>query len=303
MNKLFGNESEKTEAKKDLNWFKEQLDDIEMNTPRLWSHDSIWMLDRVNELLNQLDEPEVLSQEWIEENKKDSGVHYIDYYVPIGRLHDLLVPKPDAREQLEIAYKDILERGEFWFDDKRYVVVEKKTVEEEWVMEWLDNNDFYDHKTAETVLANAVDKGELGYYGTKYAVVEKPVIPKFVAEVIVEDKELGYDVYESIDLILGTNGGGLPSISNWVARNIDKYARAWLDGYTVEEEQKYYVLVRDEEYGGFWFLFKNKNGGISIGVNRDCSEVDWDTVKLTEQEIKDYDERYWAFKVPVEEVE
>jgi hypothetical protein len=95
-------------VKKDLNWFKERLDDIEMNSPSLWSHNSIWMLDRVNELLDQLDEPEVLSHEWIDENKKDSGVHYIGYYVPIGRLHDLLVPK---QEEVDRAYKNGYEKG------------------------------------------------------------------------------------------------------------------------------------------------------------------------------------------------
>lgn len=45
----------------DLNWFKEQLDDIEMNTPRLSSHDSIWMLNRVHELIDQQAKPEILS--------------------------------------------------------------------------------------------------------------------------------------------------------------------------------------------------------------------------------------------------
>ncbi len=81
----------------------------------------------------------------------------------------------------------------------------------------------------------------------------------------------------------------------------------WISGFIedlknlVEEEQKYYVSARDEEYGGFWFLSKNNSGDISIGVNRDWSEVDWDRLKLTEQEIKDYDERYWPFAEEVEE--
>lgn len=79
----------------------------------------------------------------------------------------------------------------------------------------------------------------------------------------------------------------------------------WISGFIedlknlVEEEQKYYVSARDGEYGGFWFLSKNNSGDISIGVNRDWSEVDWDRLKLTEQEIKDYDSRYWAFAKPV----
>lgn len=70
-----------------------------------------------------------------------------------------------------------------------------------------------------------------------------------------------------------------------------------------EKEQKYYVSARDEEYGGFWFLSKNNNGDISIGVNRDWSEVDWGRLKLTEQEIKDYNERYFALAKPVKELE
>ena len=83
----------------------------------------------------------------------------------------------------------------------------------------------------------------------------------------------------------------------------------WISGFIedlknlVEEEQKYYVSARDEEYGGFWFLSKNNSGDISIGVNRDWSEVDWESLKLTEEEIKDYDSRYWAFAKPVEEME
>ena len=50
-------------------------------------------------------------------------------------------------------------------------------------------------------------------------------------------------------------------IRKWVADNIDTFARAWLDGYEVEEERRYYVkitaaeqyLVRveDENFLGF----------------------------------------------------
>lgn len=44
--------------KKDMKWFKKKIDDIECNTPILWSHNSIWMLNRIHELYDQLDEPE-----------------------------------------------------------------------------------------------------------------------------------------------------------------------------------------------------------------------------------------------------
>ena len=59
-----------------------------------------------NQLRNELDEPEVLSQEWIDDNKKYSGVHNIGYYVPIDRLHDLLLPK---QEELEVKIQELIE--------------------------------------------------------------------------------------------------------------------------------------------------------------------------------------------------
>lgn len=83
--------SDETEVIKDLNWFKEQLDDIEMNTPRLSSHDSIWMLDRVNELLSQLDETEVLSQEWIDKNVVH--VRGLGDIIEAESVENLFVPK------------------------------------------------------------------------------------------------------------------------------------------------------------------------------------------------------------------
>ena len=126
---------------------------------------------------------------------------------------------------------------------------------------------------------------------------ELPVIPKYVADWIEDLKSKKINLLESIyDFTHGED------INNYMREQGNVLLRAWLDGYTVEEEQKYYVSERDEEYGGFWFLSKNNNGDISIGVNRDWSEVDWDRLKLTEQEIKDYDPRYWAFAVPVEEL-
>ena len=128
---------------------------------------------------------------------------------------------------------------------------------------------------------------------------ELPVIPKFVAEAIEEDKELGYDVYESIDLILGTNGGGLPSISDWVARNIDKYANAWLNGFTVEEEQKYIVKIPT-----------NENNDIPYVIVADSGDIWIDALpskyKLTEEEIRGLtkgDVLFEHFAVKVEELE
>lgn len=96
---------------------------------------------------------------------------------------------------------------------------------------------------------------------------------------------------------------------DWLVKHPEKYMRAWLDGYEVEEEPKYYVqlpflewneeaaeLEQTELYLGFDItsdetrFMTNKNG------YRDFK------TKLDEETIKSIDERYWQFAVPVEKV-
>src|SRR5699024_12079491 len=58
--------------------------------------------------INQLDEPEVLSQEWLDENKSSWTKLKIDgYYIPVEKLQNLLVPK---QEEVDQAYKDGYEK-------------------------------------------------------------------------------------------------------------------------------------------------------------------------------------------------
>ena len=92
---------------------------------------------------------------------------------------------------------------------------------------------------------------------------------------------------------------------NWMAIDSDEkeeqdlFARAWLDGFTVEEEQKYYVLNSEDET----MIRKNGSGvGTSLGI-KIKNWLNDESYKLTEQEIKDYDERYWPFRRKVEELE
>ena len=72
-------------------------------------------------------------------------------------------------------------------------------------------------------------------------------------------------------------------------------------GYRIEKEPKYYVLDSEE----IPLLEKSNNQtcktttGLSIYEDgRDNSRFE-----LTEQEIKDYDERFWAFSEPIEQVD
>src|SRR5699024_3464878 len=117
----FIEESEEKEVKKDLNWFKEKLELLKEIDRKMWeksepnsknqSHfnGSMATIDKVLDFLSQLDEPEVLSQEWLDENKSSWTKLKIDgYYIPVEKIQNLLVPK---QEEVDQAYKDGYEKG------------------------------------------------------------------------------------------------------------------------------------------------------------------------------------------------
>nr|DAW75952.1 MAG TPA: Protein of unknown function (DUF1642) [Caudoviricetes sp.] len=51
-------------------------------------------------------------------------------------------------------------------------------------------------------------------------------------------------------------------IRKWVADNIDTFARAWLDGYEVEEEKRYLVKIKATKH----YLVKDGNGKIFFSL-------------------------------------
>jgi len=205
------------------------------------------ILDSVLAIAKQLDEPEMLSQEWIEKHKEyvrmdPHGWDTEQYAVVVGDLQNLLVPKQPFGNSEEL-----------------------------------------------------------------------PTVPQFVADWLEAYRD-GWELYISIEEAINyerfdgrtkESDAQSEEMQHWLlnADNQELYARAWLDGFTVEEEQKYRVSSKMADTGGFWFLSKNNDGNIEIGTNEDYFEYGWDATKLTEQKIKDYDERYMAFAVPVEEID
>lgn len=178
--------------KKDKEWLKEKVETYFSNW---WSNPNTYathdLMDSVKHLINQLDEPEVLSQEWIDRNKEPFH-HFennkVDYYVSTDFLQNLLIPKK-----------------------------------------------------------------------------ELPAIPRFVADWIEENKKQNKSIVFAICYIYDENKiGGLPAekenkIFQWMksSDNDEVFARAWLDGYGVEKEQKYYALVKGHELvngseGSYW---------------------------------------------------
>ena len=68
--------------------------------------------------------------------------------------------------------------------------------------------------------------------------LNKPVIPKFVADFIAEQKKLGHTLSYSIDASMSDR------VAEWYWDNSEIFARAWLDGYEVEKEKRYLVKVK-----------------------------------------------------------
>lgn len=70
---------------------------------------------------------------------------------------------------------------------------------------------------------------------------EKVTVPQFVGDWIKHCRGLGYSLYQSMTLVHEN-----AEIKKWFifVDNQDLFARAWLDGYEVEKEPKYTVMVK-----------------------------------------------------------
>lgn len=132
-----------------------------------------------------------------------------------------------------------------------------------------------------------------------------PAVPEDVAEWIEILKTKGLkplknpETYEETGFTEET----LQDIVFWISEHQEDYMRAWLDGYTVEKPQLFYidlpkVFGLSDSTSDSTFVSKAESGIISeFTKGKDYA------LKLTEQEIKSIDERYWQFAVPVEDGE
>lgn len=216
--------------KKDIEWLKEEIGELPcvdtvFNSEGSSYIDSAVPVMVVYDLIDKLDEPEVLSQEWIDEHIDYADVGGDTSVYTCRRLKSLLVPKQ-----------------------------------------------------------------------------ELPVIPKFVADWITQHRDT-FDLYPMLKR-LEKNIKRRELTYKWYRENTHTFVNAYLTGeYEVEEEQKYYVinnekyflLAKDKAHG---FVFST-GGNSRLGGPKNIPAI----FELTEQEIKDYDERYWAFAKPVEEME
>lgn len=70
---------------------------------------------------------------------------------------------------------------------------------------------------------------------------EKVTVPQFVGDFIAEQKKLGNMLSYSIDACMSDR------VAEWYWDNSELFARAWLDGYEVEQEKRYEVKLKNTD--------------------------------------------------------
>ena len=128
--------------------------------------------------------------------------------------------------------------------------------------------------------------------------LNKPVVPQFVADYIDFKKENDFHVYGAMRVIEDHYDKRVPQ---WFyEKNIETFARAWLDGYTVEKEKRYRVKMKNAYYNKYpQFLCETDNGIFW------AAEIDLRKTKFTRKELEQAGFG-WTFNcegIEVEEVE
>lgn len=126
---------------------------------------------------------------------------------------------------------------------------------------------------------------------------QKPVVPKFVAEWIEYAKKKGDSLAISFKP-WKPYGVDYSKADRWIEDNQETFARAWIDGYEVEKEPLYSVIIAGE------YLVKeiSCSNEVKLVSTAYLPQYLAHHYQLTEKQIKAIDERYWPFAVPVEEV-
>lgn len=130
---------------------------------------------------------------------------------------------------------------------------------------------------------------------------QKPVIPQFVADLIEEARIYEWDLDDLFEHISEDSGESEVSIWFYTLGNVDVLARAWLDGYTVDEEKRYRVRIKGVYHNSCLIFDKiNKKWFLSS-----IFEIDYQMGSHTRKQLDDAGFG-WVFDCPgieIEEVE
>lgn len=109
-----------------------------------------------------------------------------------------------------------------------------------------------------------------------------PVVPEHVADYISELKEKGHGI--QFGLMCSTYdaaGEGNEKAIHWKNDNAEDFARAWLDGYTVEKPQLFYLKAKELLVVGDYDHVED----LWLDWNKNFTPKKQDAHKFTQQEI------------------
>ena len=127
---------------------------------------------------------------------------------------------------------------------------------------------------------------------------EKVVVPKFVADYLEERKRDGDVLVTSLYPYQGNSG---EAIEDWFEEeeNNVSFARAWIDGYTIEPEKLYYIpLPHLETSDGLQQVLSKRKNGNYYFANRPSESL---KQRFTKEELERVPEVYRAFAKLIEE--
>lgn len=126
---------------------------------------------------------------------------------------------------------------------------------------------------------------------------QKVMIPRFIADWIVQAKEDGYNIAGAI------NEAPRGAVDDWLElENVDIFAEAWINGYTIEKEKRYTVKMKGLDKEFTMFKLDKIRGSWYFGND---TEYSYTKTTHTRKELEEagFD---WVFDCPgvlVEEVE
>lgn len=109
--------------------------------------------------------------------------------------------------------------------------------------------------------------------------LNRPVVPQIVADYIKYTKEVDWDLQEAMDDVAYEDNKDL---RKWFNNNIELFARAWIDGYTVEEEKRYLVKMKGKieenvlTYGNniFRYFFTQESASEAVRIYHTRKELE-----------------------------
>ncbi len=127
--------------------------------------------------------------------------------------------------------------------------------------------------------------------------LNKPTVPQIVADYIKYAKENGWDLLEAMKNVPYEDNA---EFRKWFYKgsNVEVFARAWLDGYEVEQEKRYFVEIKGAQSSNY--LNRETINGIWYMGN--IVDLEPFTSRHTRKELEDAGFG-WVFDCPGMEVE